>query len=430
MIFCTTRNHQYRAGLKEAVLQGLAPDGGLFMPVTIPVLPKEFLAGLRNQSLQDIGRAVAGALIGDAFPQNTLNKIVEDALNFDVPLVDIEENIFALELYHGPTLAFKDFGARFMARLVAHYAEGQNSEITILVATSGDTGGAVASGFSGVPGVRVVVLYPSGMVSPIQEKQITTLGKNIVALKVQGNFDDCQKLVKIAFADEGLRKEMQITSANSINIARLIPQTFYYFHAVAQWRGEGDMIFSVPSGNFGNLTAGVIAARMGLPVKQFVAATNVNDVVPEYLEKGILRARPSVQTISNAMDVGNPSNFERMRTLYADDLVQMRAEIKGYAFTDESTRGAMKDVFKSSGYVLDPHGAVAYLGARSYLNENRGGTAVILETAHPAKFNEIVEETLRASIAFPESLVALNARSVRSIGIRADYEELKQLLLS
>src|SRR5690606_26189611 len=330
---------------------------------------------------------------------------ISHALPFDAPVVSIEDNVYALELFHGPTFAFKDFGARFMAGLLGHFAQQEGREVVILVATSGDTGSAVANGFLRVPGTRVVVLYPRGKVSEIQEKQFTTLGHNITALEVDGTFDDCQRLVKEAFVDPDLTRSLFLTSANSINVARLIPQSFYYIHAYAQLRHlDLPIVFAVPSGNFGNLTAGLLAMKMGLPVAKFVACTNVNDVVPEYLESGMFNPRPSIQTISNAMDGANHSNFARMLDLYNHDREAMAADLYGCSFTDEETRDAMRDVYARTGYVLDPHGAVGYLGIRSYLCQYGPAAGVFLETAHPGKFRDVVEETLDRSIELPEGL--------------------------
>jgi threonine synthase len=428
--FYSTNNKALRVSLRDAVLQGLAPDKGLYMPERIPSLPAGFLDAAGERSLQEIAFVVAREFVSGDIDDNTLSSIISHALPFDAPVVSIEDNVYALELFHGPTFAFKDFGARFMAGLLGHFAQQEGREVVILVATSGDTGSAVANGFLRVPGTRVVVLYPRGKVSEIQEKQFTTLGHNITALEVDGTFDDCQRLVKEAFVDPDLTRSLFLTSANSINVARLIPQSFYYIHAYAQLRHlDLPIVFAVPSGNFGNLTAGLLAMKMGLPVAKFVACTNVNDVVPEYLESGMFNPRPSIQTISNAMDVGNPSNFARMLDLYNNDREAMAADLYGCSFTDEETRDAMRDVYARTGYVLDPHGAVGYLGIRSYLCQYGPAAGVFLETAHPGKFRDVVEETLDRSIELPEGLKAFAAGKKQSVPMSAEFADLKEFLL-
>jgi threonine synthase len=428
MKFYSTNNKNHKVDLREAVIQGLAPDNGLYMPEVIPQLPATFLNALPELSFQQIGFEVARGMLGNDLPENQLQKIIEHTLAFDAPLVEVEQNVFSLELFHGPTLAFKDFGARFLAGLLGHFAKEQNREITILVATSGDTGSAVANAFLNVPGTRVVVLYPSGKVSVAQEKQFTTLGGNITALEVKGTFDDCQRLVKQAFLDAELKQKFFLTSANSINIARLIPQSFYYFRAFAQLKTKTDVVFAVPSGNFGNLTAGLLAQRMGLPITQFVAATNANDVVPEYLKTKIFQARPSVQTISNAMDVGNPSNFVRMLDLYNHDFNLMTQSIKGYAFSDAETRSAMQSIHQQSGYVTDPHGAVGYLGLKQFLKTNPNRTGVFLETAHPAKFADVVETTLKTKVELPERLQKFMMGEKKVVVVSSKFDEFRGLL--
>jgi len=430
MQFYSTNNRSSRVSLKDAVLEGLAPDNGLYMPVTIPKLPSSFFGDLKNKSFQQIGVEVAKNIIGDDLTDAEIEKIVGHTIQFDAPLVEVEKNIYSLELFHGPTLAFKDFGARFLSGMLEHYAKQQDKEITILVATSGDTGSAVANGFFNVPGTRVVVLYPSGKVSEIQEKQFTTLGGNITALEIDGTFDDCQRLVKEAFLNKELKEKLFLTSANSINIARLIPQSFYYFYAYSRLANNDKVVFAVPSGNFGNLTAGLLAKRMGLPISRFIAATNVNDIVPEYLKTNIFAPRPSTQTISNAMDVGNPSNFARMLDLYEHDVEKLKAEITGYAFTDAETREAMVSVFKARNYTLDPHGAIGYLGLKNYLPAKANEVGVFLETAHPAKFTEVVEETLKQKIALPEKLQHFMSKQKKSIAMKADFTSFKKFLLS
>lgn len=428
MYFYSTNNRSAKVDLRQAVTQGLAPDNGLYMPERIAVLPPEFFEGIHKMSFVDIGFTVAQKLLAGSIPDAELRKIVEHTIQFDAPLVEIEPGIHALELFHGPTLAFKDFGARFMSQMLGYFAKQQDQEITILVATSGDTGSAVANGFLGVEGTKVIVLYPSGKVSDIQEKQFTTLGQNVTALEVEGTFDDCQRLVKEAFLDRDLRSEYFLTSANSINIARLIPQSFYYFRAYAQLRDRSlPVVFSVPSGNFGNLTGGLLARRMGLPVEKFIAATNVNDVVPEYLRTSRFNPRPSLSTISNAMDVGNPSNFVRMLDLFNGNDQAMAEMIEGYAFTDQETKAAMRKVASQKKYVMDPHGAVGFLGLKKYIG-NRNVNGIFLETAHPAKFKEVVEETLGQEVPIPEPLQKFLGRKKESLEIAADFAAFKTFL--
>lgn len=401
------------------------------MPYSFPVLSKEFFASVHRLSFREMSFEVARTFLGGAISDPDLEKIVDEALEMDAPLVKVSPSVYALELFHGPTLAFKDFGARFLARTMAYLTRNSEREITVLVATSGDTGSAVAQGFYGVPGVKVCLLYPSGKVSHIQEQQLTTLGGNITTLEVEGTFDDCQRMVKEAFADRELASKKQLTSANSINIARLLPQMFYYFYAYSQLEDrQRPLVFSVPSGNFGNLTAGLFAWKMGLPVKRFIAATNRNDVVPEYLKEGRYRARPSESTISNAMDVGAPSNFARMVALFNNELAAFRAIISGYSFTDEETRACIRDVYDRQGYVLDPHGAVAFAGLRSYMEENRELNGVFLETAHPAKFRDTVEEILQMEIPVPGPLAICLDKPKKSIRIKSGLEELKEVLLA
>ena len=431
MNFYSTNNTARLTSLKDAVLQGLAPDNGLYMPERIPVLPPAFFEGLHEMNFREIAMEVARQFAGEEIPPAELRKIVDHTLQFDAPLVPLEDNVSALELFHGPTMAFKDFGARFMSQLLGFFSAQVKREIVILVATSGDTGSAVANGFLGVPGIRVVVLYPSGKVSDIQEKQFTTLGQNITALEVHGTFDDCQRLVKQAFLDPELRDTFFLTSANSINIARLIPQSFYYFQAYARRRHfKKPVVFSVPSGNFGNLTGGLMAKRMGLPVKQFVAATNINDVVPEYLRTGDMIPRPSKHTMSNAMDVGNPSNFARLMDLYQHDLRGIAEDMVGYGFTDAETAEAMRYVSAEIGYVLDPHGAVGYLGLKRYLSEHDANVnGIFLETAHPAKFKDVVEKAIHKAIPLPPTLERFVRGEKRSIFIADEYSDFKRALL-
>lgn len=436
----STRNKANKASLKEAVFKGLPDDNGLYMPEGIPALPVDFIEKLEQYSFQEIGFIVSKHLLAGAIPDEDLKAIVENAINFPAPVVKLDDQKSILELFHGPSLAFKDFGARFMAQLMSYFNQQEEDELVILVATSGDTGGAVAAGFLQTPGTQVVILYPSGKVSPLQEKQLTTLGHNIAALEVNGTFDDCQALVKKAFLDPELRAQIRLSSANSINISRLIPQSFYYFEAYKQVKKEGkDVVFCIPSGNFGNLTAGLIAAKMGLPVHHFIAATNQNDVVPTYLEEGKYRPKASVRTLSNAMDVGNPSNFARMVDLY--DAVEreastpelawpsMKEAISGYAFTDEETQKAMKLVANKYNYIIDPHGAVGYLALETYQKQHPNTLGIILETAHSSKFKEDVEAILEREIAIPDRLAALSDRQKVATPLGISFQEFKKWLL-
>lgn len=430
MNFYSTNNKNVRVSLQQAVTQGLAPDNGLYMPERIATLPTDFFSSIDKKSFQEIAYTVANAILGGDLPEQELKRIVEHTIQFDAPLVEVEKDIYALELFHGPTMAFKDFGARFMSQLLSYFAKQQEREIIILVATSGDTGSAVANGFLGVPGTRVVVLYPSGKVSDVQEKQFTTLGQNITALEVNGTFDDCQRLVKQAFLDDELKNKYFLTSANSINIARLIPQSFYYFYAYAKVKDKNKpVVFSVPSGNFGNLTGGVLAKRMGLPIGKFIATTNINDIVPKYLHTKLFSPRSSEQTISNAMDVGNPSNFVRLQDLYENDFVALSNDIAGYSITDDETRRAMREVFTKQKYTLDPHGAVGYLGLKKYLQDTKAtATGIFLETAHPGKFIDVVEDVLQHKIELPEVLQKFMQGTKKSIQVSSDFDDFKAYL--
>jgi threonine synthase len=426
MKYYSTRQSVSPVSFKEAVIKGLPEDNGLFMPETIPILPKTFFDNLSETSLADIGFTIASPFVGNDIPQDRLRTIIEETLNFSIPVVLVHDNIFSLELFHGPTCAFKDVGARFLARCLSHFSAHSQEKVTVLVATSGDTGSAVANGFLDVPNVDVVILYPKGKVSHLQEQQLTTLGQNITALEVDGTFDDCQLMVKSAFLDLELNKVMKLTSANSINIARLIPQSFYYFWAMAQLKEHDEVVFSVPSGNYGNLTAGLLAKNMGLPIKRFIAASNINDVVPHYLSTNNFEAKPSKQTISNAMDVGNPSNFGRMTELYDQSWEQMITDIVGCSFSDMQTKDIMTEVNTKYDYVLDPHGAIGYLGLQKHLGKHE--TGVFLETAHPAKFLDTVNEVI-GEVEIPERLKAyLNKKKV-SISVGKDYHDLKDYLL-
>ena len=419
--------------LKEAVLRGLPPDNGLYMPYALSPLPAYFFNDLGGYSIAEIGYHVCKHLFQGYFPVDELEKLLHRAMDFPAPAVQVGDgNLYSLELFHGPSLAFKDFGARFMAELMGYFNKGADKELVILVATSGDTGGAVANGFVGVEGVKVCILYPSGKVSALQEKQLTTHGQNITAVEVDGSFDDCQKLVKQAFLDDDLQSQIRLSSANSINIARLIPQTFYYFEAYKQLLPlQSPIVFSVPSGNFGNLTAGLFAKRMGLPVYQFIAATNANDVVPRYLNTGKYNPKPSVRTISNAMDVGNPSNFRRMQDLFCSTWNNFKDEIVGYAYSDHDTISKMRSVFTENGYLLDPHGAVALLALEAYITESGfNGVGVFLETAHPAKFLDVVEDAVGEQIPIPNALASLVGKEKQASDMSSSFSEFKEFLLN
>ena len=394
------------ADLRTALHAGLAPDGGLYLPSPLAPLPPGTIAAMRDAPWTDVARAVARHLLEPELDRGTVDAIVREALDFPLPLVPLTDRVHVLELFHGPTGAFKDVGAQFLARaLAATRAPGEAT--TVLAATSGDTGGAVAHAFHGMPGTRVVILFPIGQVSPLQERQFTTLGGNVTALGVRGTFDDCQRLVKEAFATREMAGRLRLTSANSINVGRLLPQVFYYFYAAAQLADRAEVLVSVPSGNFGNLAAGLIAKRLGAPVARLVAATNANDVVPEYLETGRFVARPSVRTISSAMDVGNPSNFERVHALYDGDVARLRRDVAGRAFDDDATRQCMAQTFRRRGYVLDPHSAVGMLGLEAELTAHPRANGVLLATAHPAKFADAVEPEVGCGVAAPPALARL-----------------------
>lgn len=432
MNYYSTTHSSPSASLREAVIKGLAPDKGLYMPEKIARLPQHFFDGIDNFGLIEIARHVAYAFFGEDIPQEKLEEIVADTLSFDIPLVEVENGIYALELFHGPTFAFKDVGARFMPRLLSYFVkEKRQSEVNVLVATSGDTGSAVANGFLGVEGIRVFVLYPSGKVSNIQEAQFTTLGQNIFALEIDGTFDDCQALVKSAFMDEQLNRQMDLTSANSINVARFLPQSFYYFHAYAQLARlqlADHVIIAVPSGNLGNLTAGLFAKRTGLPVKRFIAANNRNDVFFNYLKTGDYQPKPSVQTIANAMDVGAPSNFDRILDLYNHSHEAITKDISGYTFSDEKIKSAIQQVHEHTGYLLDPHGACSYLALKE--GKKADETGIFLATAHPAKFKETVEECIGKSIEIPAGLQVFMQGKKQSILLPNDFNLFKKALIS
>ena len=411
---------------KNAVVQGLAKDRGIYFPENITPLSKDFIDNVGKYTHHEIAYEVIRQFVGDEIPTEKLKEIIKKTVSFDFPLVKIDDNIASLELFHGPTMAFKDVGAKFMAQCLEYFNKGNKEEITVLVATSGDTGGAVANGFLGAKGVNVVILYPSGKVSDVQEKQLTTLGQNITALEVDGVFDDCQEMVKTAFLDEEITRTL--TSANSINVARWLPQMFYFFFAYKELqKTKKELVFSVPSGNFGNICAGIMAQKLGLPVKHFVAATNVNDTVPNYLIDGVYNPKPSKATISNAMDVGNPSNFIRIRELFNNDLELLKSTFSSYSFSDDETRVTMKEIYSNSGYIAEPHGAVGYLGLKKYkMAANEFG--VFLETAHPVKFLDVVEETLPVKVAIPAQIQRIINNKKVAIKV-ANYQDLKAFLL-
>jgi threonine synthase len=429
MKYVSTHGLAPAVSFREAVMQGQAPDGGLYMPEEIPRFPDTFFRELPNLSWAEIAFRVARPFAGEDLPDDVLWQIITKALNFNIPLIKVRDQLYSLELFHGPTLAFKDVGARFMSRCMGYFSRNEEKKLTILVATSGDTGSAVAHGFLEVEGVDVVILYPRGKVSEIQEKQFTTLGCNITALAVEGTFDDCQRMVKAAFTDKELREKRALSSANSINIGRLLPQSFYYYYAQAQLCGTSRQpVISVPSGNFGNLTSGLLAAATGLPVAYFVAATNANKVFPEYLASGTFISQPSIETLSNAMDVGNPSNLARIRHLFGDDVKAMRKKIRSFSFTDEETRAAIHEVYMTTGYVLDPHSAVGYLGLMRAL-DHAETPGIFLATAHPAKFKDVVAEETGKLPEIPERLAQCMGKEKMSIPIGKDYEELREFLL-
>ena len=424
MRYYSTNGRAPLASLRKAVVKGLAEDRGLYMPERILPVPEEIF---RSKSFTEVSMAVANAFFGEDIPAGELRRIVEETLSFDCPLVEVEPGIYALELFHGPTLAFKDVGARFMARLLRHFTAG-TEEIHVLVATSGDTGSAVANGFLGVEGIHVSVLYPKGKVSPIQECQFTTLGRNVTALEIDGTFDDCQALVKAAFMDEELNGAMRLTSANSINVARFLPQAFYYFWACAQLGGRGNVVCSVPSGNFGNLCSALFGKRMGLPVKRFIAANNANCVFLDFLKTGEYLPRPSVQTIANAMDVGDPSNFARIWDLYGHDSDAIRADISGASYSDAEIADTIRDCFARTGYLLDPHGACGYRALKEGLRE--GETGFFCETAHPAKFKDTVERIIEKPVSIPDRLAAFMQGEKQAVGLPRDFSSFKRYLLS
>ncbi|MGE5496875.1 MAG: threonine synthase [Syntrophothermus sp.] len=428
----STNNSQNTINFRDAVIKGIADDGGLYMPAELPELPESFFRNIHGMDLAEIAVEVSNHLLKDEINEQDIEIIVKSAINFPAPLIQLKDGPGIVELFHGPTLAFKDFGARYMSRMLSYFRRNETRDLVILVATSGDTGSAVAHGFYNVEGIRVVLLYPSGKVSNIQEKQLTTLGGNISALEIEGTFDDCQRLVKQAFADKELSQKRELSSANSINIGRLIPQSFYYFGAFAQLDdGEKAFIISVPSGNFGNLTAGLFAWKMGLPVSRFIAATNSNDIFPKFLETGRYDPKPSQQTLSNAMDVGNPSNFARIKALFGGSTEKIKEIISGYAFNDDETKNAIKEVNNLFDYVIDPHGAVGYLALKRFAkNDLNSYNSVILETAHPSKFTETVKSVLEKEIEMPDSLKDCLSKEKNALRLSADYDDLRSYLFT
>lgn len=425
MNYFSLNNKAPKVSFKEAVVNGLAPDRGLYFPEKITPLNTSFIENIGDYSNEEIAYQAIKQFVGNEIPIDILKQIIKETINFDFPVVSVDKNIGTLELFHGPTMAFKDVGGRFMARCLGYFNKNNDDQVTVLVATSGDTGGAVANGFLGVKGVDVVILYPSGKVSDIQEKQLTTLGQNITALEVNGVFDDCQDMVKTAFLDKEITRTL--TSANSINVARWLPQMFYFFFAYKQlYKKHKNIVFSVPSGNFGNICAGIMAQKLGLPIKHFIASTNINDTVPKYMNKGVYNPKASKATISNAMDVGNPSNFIRIQQLFNNDFEALKATFSSYSFSDDETRDAMQFIYKNSKYITDPHGAVGYLGLQKY-QVSDAVYGVFLETAHPVKFLDVVEQTLNVKVEIPPQIKEVIDKEKHSIKI-SSYNELKEYL--
>ena len=430
MNYFSLNNNAPIATFETAVRKGLAPDKGLYFPEHIEPLEASFLDSIENYSDAEIAFQSIKQFICPEIPEYDLKQIISETLSFDFPVVEIEEGISTLELFHGPTMAFKDVGARFMARCLGYFNKDNNEEVTVLVATSGDTGGAVASGFLGVKGVRVVILYPSGKVSHVQEKQLTTLGQNITALEVDGTFDDCQDIVKRAFLDDDLTEKIALTSANSINIARWMPQMFYFLFAYKQLKSKNKpIVFSVPSGNFGNICAGMLAQKLGFPFAHFIASNNANNVVERYFKTNTYSPLPSIQTISNAMDVGNPSNFVRIQKLHDNNFEALKNNLTAYSFSDEQTKEALSAIYKGSGYIADPHGAVGYLGCKSYREKNPAAQTIFLETAHPTKFLDVVEAVIPEKIALPPQIQAVIEKEKSAIYVE-DYSQFKTFLLN
>jgi len=430
MLYYSTQNPSHKASFKEATIKGQAPERGLYFPETIPTLPDALFKNLQSLTKEEIALQVIAPFVGDTIPHGVLKNIVANTVDFNFPLVQVDDGIYALELFHGPTLAFKDVGARFMSQCLGYFMQNENKKVTVLVATSGDTGGAVANGFYDVDGVDVVILYPSGKVSSIQELQLTTLGKNITALEIDGTFDDCQHMVKAAFNDFALADALFLTSANSINVARWLPQQFYYFFAYQQWQQKNKPpVIAVPSGNFGNICAGLMAFRLGLPVQHFVAACNANDAVADYLQKGKYAAKPAVPTLSNAMDVGDPSNFVRLLHLFNNDHHSIQKILSAYRVSDETTKKTIQDVYAKNRYLLDPHGAVGYNALQQYLQGKPAGAGIFLETAHPVKFYDVVEPVIDNAVPIPKAVQELFCKKKKSIKMNASATELKAFLL-
>ena len=430
MRYYSLNHNSKHTSFKNAVIRGLAPDRGLYFPNQIPILSKKFFEDIEHISVPEMAFQIIKPYVGKEIDDKKLLSIVTETLDFEFPTVEITDNIAAFELFHGPTLAFKDVGARFMARALGHFSKGMEDKTTVLVATSGDTGGAVANGFLGVDGVEVIILYPKGKISEIQEKQITTLGQNITALEVDGVFDDCQEMVKAAFLDPSLTK-MNLTSANSINVARWLPQMFYYFICYKKLsKLNKKLIFSVPSGNFGNLCSGILAKKMGLPIHHFIASTNINDIVPKYIDTGIYSPKPSKETISNAMDVGDPSNFIRIERIFNDNYKELIKNISGYKFSDIQTRKAISNLYGFFNYTTEPHGAIAYMGLKKYLeNKNSDYLGVFLGTAHPIKFREVVENEIKTRIKIPSQLKGILSKEKKAFTVKS-FQEFKSLLLN
>ncbi len=430
MKYYSTNKQSQIVDFKEATIQGQAPDKGLYFPETIPQVEKELIENIDKFSNEEIAFRVIKPYVGNTITDEKLFQVVSETVNFPIPLVKVNESISSLELFHGPTLAFKDIGARFMSRCLGHFVKDDSRTVTVLVATSGDTGGAVANGFYDVEGVEVVILYPSGKVSPVQEKQLTTLGKNIKALEVAGTFDDCQQMVKQAFTDKDIKDKLFLTSANSINVARWLPQQFYYFFAYKQWAYKNNPpVISVPSGNFGNICAGILAMQSGLPVKHFIAACNANDIVTGYLQTEQLQPKQAIATLSNAMDVGNPSNFVRILEIFQHQFPALKSKLSSYSISDAETVATIKEVYQKDNYVLDPHGAVGFLALQRYLKENAGQKGIVLETAHPVKFPDAVENCIGRSIEIPEAVQSIMSKEKQSIQMKADYQQFKEYLI-
>jgi len=426
MIFFSTKDKKHQASFTQAMINGLAPNEALYFPGDIPTFSTDFFKNIKNMSLQEVAKFVISPYIKDEFTELQIDNIISEVFNFDIPLVNIENNIFTLELFHGPTLAFKDIGARFLAKSMQYVS---NKTIRVLVATSGDTGSAVANGFLGIKNTEVIVLYPKGKVSELQQKQFTTLGKNIKPIAIDGTFDDCQRLVKSAFTDDSLKNKMNLTSANSINVARWIPQSIYYYWAYAQVKSnDKDIVITVPSGNLGNITAGLLAKKTGLPIKKFIASSNDNNIIPEFLKTGIYAPKPSVPTIANAMDVGDPNNFPRLIELYNNNFNNIKTDIIGYAYSDNEIRQNIQDCYSSTGYLLDPHGATGYAATKKFCNQNQIG--IFLETAHPGKFQEEVEKTINQEVKLPKRLEDFVKREAVFEELPSDYNTFKEYLLN